>query len=502
MTPALPFYHREQQLADLDRLTRKPHQAAFLLVYGRRRVGKTRLLRQWAEHSGRPVFYWMAPRSATPDQLRTELVREFWRWAAEAGTEVEQAPRYDNWLDVFRAMRRLVAQQPAVIILDEFPWAAEADPTLPSRLQNAWDTLFSDSRVCFIISGSHISALEKLLASDAPLFGRFTAKLYVPPFEFAEITPFVPHYSVEKRLAVYAILGGVPDYLRRWDDGADLMTNVREIFLSDLSPYRNETDVLISDVLRRDSPDYGAVLTAVAQGAPDLAKIADATVLPSDRTFQVLETLIDLRLVERRLRASVHPERQHLARLARYSVADPFLRFYYRLIEPHRSYIAQQIYEPVLANFTDRLRPFVAATFEELCRTWTRAQRGTGRLPFDPEIVGSDWQSQAFQADVVAVNWHTRQVLVGEAKWGDQRVEVDEYRKVRARAEKVVAHLQREERLLGRKSTAAWAVHLALFSRRGGTLPTVKEATADGALQLTFAELAQDLQAGLPPPIR
>jgi len=78
-----------------------------------------------------------------------------------------------------------------------------------------------------------------------------TAKLYVPAFQFTEITPFVKRYSPEKRLAVYAIVGGVPDYLRRWNDRADLMDNVRDIFLSDLSPFRNESEILISDVLRR-----------------------------------------------------------------------------------------------------------------------------------------------------------------------------------------------------------------------------------------------------------
>src|SRR3972149_4922540 len=106
-------------------------------------------------------------------------------------------------------------------------------------------------RVCLFISGSHIHAMESLLKSDAPLFGRMTGKLFVPAFEFTEIAPFVERYSLEKQLAVYAIVGGIPDYLRRWDDRVSLMENVREIFLTDLSPFRNEAEILISDVLRR-----------------------------------------------------------------------------------------------------------------------------------------------------------------------------------------------------------------------------------------------------------
>ena len=289
MASPTPFFHREQELADLDRLTRRAGPS-LVLVYGRRRVGKTALLHHWTTRSGVPTFYWPAPRT-TPDNLRTELVRELWRWESP-DKETETAPRYDNWLDVFRALRRVVGQRKINVVLDEFPWAVESEPSLPSRLQAAWDHLFADSQVRMFISGSHISAMEALLRSDAPLFGRMTGKLYVPPFQFTEIAPFVHRYSLEKRLAVYASVGGVPDYLRRWDDRADLMTNIREIFLSDLSPFRNEAEILISDVLRRDSPDYEAILAAIARGAHELVDIATATLIAKDRTASVLATLV------------------------------------------------------------------------------------------------------------------------------------------------------------------------------------------------------------------
>jgi AAA+ ATPase superfamily predicted ATPase len=177
-------------------------------------------------------------------------VRELWRWESPE-REIETAPRYDNWLDVFRAMRRLAYTRRVNIILDEFPWAVKAERDPPPRLQAAWDSLFRDSQIRLFLAGSHISAMEALLKSEAPLFGRMTGKLYVPPFPFVQIKPFVPRYDAEKRLAVYAAVGGVPDYLRRWHDRTSLMQNIREIFLSDLSPFRNEADILISDVLLR-----------------------------------------------------------------------------------------------------------------------------------------------------------------------------------------------------------------------------------------------------------
>lgn len=488
--PTFPFYHREQQLADLNGLIRSDGPA-FVLVYGRRRVGKTYLLRYWAENSGLPYFYWVAPRT-TAENVRTDLVRELWRWETPE-REIETAPRYDNWMDVFRALRRVAGERRMIVILDEFPWAVESDPSLPSYLQAAWDSLFRDSQVCLFISGSHIHVMESLLKSDAPLFGRMSGKLFVPAFRFTEIAPFVKKYSLEKQLAVYSIIGGIPDYLRRWDDRAGMMENVREIFLSDLSPFRNETEILISDVLRRESSDYQAILSVVAKGNTELKDIATATQIDKDRAASVLTALIDLRLVEKRIRASVPVVQHDKARYARYYLADPFLRFYYRMVEPNRSYLAQQIYEPVLRNFTEQLRPFVAATFEDLCRAWTLAMGRTGRLSFFPEFVGSDWHAGEVQADVVSVNWREARVLIGEAKWGEGAIDLAVYRSLRERSQRVLAQMPNPK---------PWNTQLALFARRRFTPPVLTAAKEDGTVLVTFEQMVSDLISTPPRAIR
>ena len=487
---AVPFYHREQQLSDLNRLIRSKGPA-FVLVYGRRRVGKTYLLRHWAENSGLPYFYWVSPRT-TAENVRTDLVRELWRWEAPE-RQIETAPRYDNWTDVFRAIRRVAGERRMIVILDEFPWAVDSDPSLASYLQAAWDSLFRDSQVCLFISGSHIHAMESLLKSDAPLFGRMTGKLFVPPFQFHEIEPFIERYTLEKQLAVYSMIGGIPDYLRRWDDRASLMENVSQIFLSDLSPFRNETEILISDVLRRESTDYQAILSAVAKGNTELKDISSATLIGKDRAASVLTSLIDLRLVEKRIRASVPVTEHDKARYARYYLADPFLRFYYRLVEPNRSYLAQQIYEPVLRNFTEQLRSFVAATFEDLCRAWTLAMGSTGRLAFIPEYVGSDWHGGDVQADVVAVNWREARVLVGEAKWGQGAVDLAVYKLLLERSRRVLAQMPNQK---------PWNIQLALFARRRFTPPVVATAKDDGTILVTFEQMVSDLASITPAAIR
>ena len=480
---------REHELKTLEDLRVRP-DAALVLVYGRRRVGKTRLLQEWAKRSGLPAFYWEAPRT-TAENLRSSLAREFGRWAFGEGGA--RAPRYDDWADVFRAMAQHIAERPTIFIFDEFPWAVEGDESLPSYLKTAWDQLFTHSQLKLALTGSHISTMEKLLESDAPLFGRLTSKLYVRPLPFASVKPFIPRYDAEKRLAVYAIIGGVPDYLRAWDDQADLLTNIRAFFVSENSPYRNEQHVLIGDVLRRDTPDFEAVLDAIGKGYHDLDSISTYAVLPGHRAAHVLETLVEVRLVERRIRASVPPRQHEIARHARYFLSDPFLRFYYRFILPNRSQIAQGVYAALEKEFHDQLRAFVGATFEELCRTWTLIQARNGKLPFVPEFIGSDWGAR-HQADVVAVNWHTRQVLIGEAKWVIEDLDNKEWRKFLERAEHVVARLNKAAPVKGTKARPEWTRHLMLFCRRSVT-PMVRSAVKEADARIvTFDEMVKDLE--------
>ena len=158
------FVGRNRELEELNRIISR-RGAQFILVYGRRRVGKTTLLLRWTEGSGRPYVYWVATRD-TPAQVRFGFTRALWRWAHP---ESQAVPRFDTWEDVFETAAQLIGAQPVILILDEFSYAAESDPSLASHLQAAWDHLFKDSRVTVVLAGSHIGMMVDLMAYQAPL---------------------------------------------------------------------------------------------------------------------------------------------------------------------------------------------------------------------------------------------------------------------------------------------------------------------------------------------
>jgi hypothetical protein len=259
---------------------------------------------------------------------------------------------------------------------------------------------------------------------------------------------------------------------------------------------------LITDVVRRDSPDYEAVLESVGRGLHDSEAIATDTVLSSGRAANVLGRLVDLRLVERRIRASVPVTQHEQARHARYFLGDPFLRFYYRFVAPNRSRIALGLYEAIEHQVKAQLRAFVGATFEDLCRAWAVVQAQHQGLPFSPDFIGSDWGAQ-HQADVVAVNWRGHQVLIGEAKWTDEALDHQAWRAFLGRASKVIQRLKAADPARRPNQEAPdWEQHLVVFTRRGVTPAVKAEAKKANARILNFAEMVRDLERLPDKPIR
>jgi hypothetical protein len=312
--------------------------------------------------------------------------------------------------------------------------------------------------------------MESLLRSDAPLFGRMTGKLYVPPFQFTEIESFIKRYSLEKQLAVYAIIG-----IRIFAVGTiTLIRGERPQFLSTCRPSQRDRGV--------DLRCCGAIArlpgrAVISLGKRGVGRISATTLL--DKGAPPVVSTVDLRLIEKRIRASV-PSSSDKA-LMRVISWPSVPRFYTHGGDPI-DVRRPMIYEPILAT-SPNSDP--SATFEELCRTWTLHMGRAGRLPFIPEYVGSDWRGSEVQLDVMAVNWREGQVFVGEAKWGEGKVDHSVYTSLAERVQRALAYMPSEK---------PWTVHLALFARKGYTPAVVQAARTDGVQLLTFEQIVSDLR--------
>ena len=468
------FVDREQDLADLNQLLSR-RGAQFLIVYGRRRVGKTTLLTKWAAESGVPFVYWVASRN-TPMVLRQGLAEALGRLESP---QVE-VPLFPSWGALFQQIARTVGDRRVILILDEFPYAVEADPALPSELQNAWDHLFKGSNLFLVLAGSHVGMMDRLLRYQAPLYGRFTAHLAVEPMPFSATTGFFPHYTAAERVAVYGVLGGIPAYLERFDDSLTIKANVQAQIFDRTGMFRSEPFVLISDEVR-EPRNYMAILQAIAAGHHTIEAIAQAAGLQRTNVGgRYLQQLQALQLIERRVPATV--PRDHRTTLGRYYLKDNYLRFYFRFVEPNLDLLELGLVDELWEMVSSQMRAFIGQyAFEDLCREWVLIQARARRLPFHPQQVGSHWAADA-QVDVVAINWREKAILLGECKWGTERMDRAVVRELIARGPLVVP-----DRGQG------WSIHYAFFARAGFTEAAQAEAAQHNAVLVDLATLDRDL---------
>ena len=473
------FIDRQQELAFLNSLLerRRPGPAQMALLYGRRRVGKTALLRHWSAQAGIPATYWSAEKEPAALQRRK-------LYATLLGMPVHRAPIFESWADVWNATAELIGMQRRILILDELPYAAEADPAMLSALQHAWDHHFQASNLILVLCGSQVHTMEMLLSRQSPLFGRMTGQWRLQPLSFASLRQFLPNWSAEERVAGYAMVGGVPAYLEWLDPERSLTQNIREVMLAPGSMFVAEPAFLLYDEVR-DPNVYLAVIKAIGQGAHTLNDISNASLIDKAHLSAYLARLQELYLIERRLPATIPISGLNKSRLGRYHLSDPYFRFYFRFLAPFHDTLTFDP-ERVLAQVKEGLRAFVGQTaFEEIAREWVMRQGRAGQFPFEPETVGSHWNAAA-QVDVVAIHWREKQILLGECKWGQDGIDRQIARElIEQKTPKVLAALP--------DGGEGWKVHYALFARGEITTAARAEIQKLGGMIVDLERLDRDL---------
>lgn len=473
------FVDRGQELAFLDSLLsrRHPGPAQFVMLYGRRRVGKTALLSHWATRSGEDYAYWVAEKEVAPLQRRDLYARVI-------NAPMDEVPTFERWADLWRSVAEVLKGKRHILILDEFPYAADADPAMLSALQNAWDHRFKDSNVVIVLCGSHVRSMEALLAHQSPLFGRMTGQWELQPLSFSALHEFFPEWSASERVAAYASVGGVPAYLQWLDPERTLVDNIRHVILAPGGMFLAEPSFLLYDELR-DSRAHLAILKAIGAGHHTFSGIGNASLVERPHLSSYLATLQGLRLVERRLPATLPPAKRRESRKGRYYLRDAYFRFYFRFLAPSQ-YDAAFRPDKVQRNIQKGLQAFIGQTaFEELAREWVVKQAKERKLPFVLETVGSHWNGSA-QVDVVAIDWETRSILLGECTWsqnpmGQQTVED----LIAAKTPSVLRELPGEPR--------EWSLQHVFFARAGFTKGARDVAEAAQARLIDLDTLDTDL---------
>jgi uncharacterized protein len=405
------FIGRTQELARL-RDEFAASQASLLLIYGRRRVGKSALLREATKSIPRVLY--QATRVTTA--LNLEGLKE----------EIARSLGVDNpligigdWLGVLTYLARKAETTPGlVVVLDEFPYLADTEPALPSIVQKFWDSgAPQPGRLKLVLCGSMIAHMEDLLAERNPLYSRKTLALDVGPLPLRDATRFFPGYSAEEKLVAYAIFGGIPFYLQLCNPALPLDQNVKELLLTNAAPLVDEPTVLLQSELR-EIQRYASILAAIADGCTKLGEITGRVrdIGDSSRLTSYMERLQRMRLVRAVQSMDAGPK----SRDRRYFITDSLMSFWHRFVRPNMSSVTQGFGSAVWQHrITPHLDKFMRGAFEEICREHARSY-SQERLPAPAQEIGQVWGAD-YNIDLTG-QLLDRSVLYGECRWSKNEV--------------------------------------------------------------------------------
>ncbi len=477
------FVGRNKELGILRQMLASP-KAEFAIVYGRRRIGKTRLMTAFLEQNPNiPAMYWMATTHNEVFQLR-DFSRAIWQHDSRLSDVAAFDFSFQDWEDALYHLADLVEQdgRPHLIILDEFTYLLRNQPAISSVFQKVWDHRFSHiPQLKLILTGSHIGMMAREVFSyQAPLYGRSTVQMRLRPLSYGALCDLFPARDATERVAIYAVTGGVPAYMELFTRTDRFVSALRDVCLVDGGIMLSDPAVIIYEQLN-EPQTYESILAAASAGFHSWSDIAKMVGLADTQIGPYLKLLQELELLERRSPVLAKPTNKK----GRYFVKDHFLRFYYRFIVPQRGAIERGYQEAATKKIWAELRGFIGEhVFEELCREWVWAAAMSGQLDFVPEQVGSFWRryrGQGVQLDVVAAAPREKWLLIGEAKWGVGEVQ----RQV------LTDLIKRSQRMP--QVADGWQTQYVLFAREGFTDATVDAALEMGVTLVALSKLEEDL---------
>lgn len=427
------FVGRERELATLRGLA-DSGRFTMAVVYGRRRIGKTALLEEFCK--GRRTLFFTATVALDVENLRnfTAVTLDFF------GEELPWGS-FPGWKEAFSYVARKAAEQqgdPFVFVFDEFPYAAAANPALPSILQNAIDHEFSSTMVTMILCGSNEGFMEsEVLSYKAPLYGRRNAQIHLQPFTLTDAVRLMPSGTTwEDKVDYYAVLGGTPYYLREINPDKTFAENVASLFFNPDGILYGETHMLLREELRNPMT-YLSVLNAIAAGNNTFKTIGDAVRKDRTAVAPYVNTLAGLGIVEREVPFGEDPV---TSKKGLWHIRDPFFDYWFRFVSPAIPMI-ERGRGASLARAGSQgpaFETYVGARFEDMCMQWLLEPSVEGRLPFEPMRAGRWWGNdpaakEQTDIDLVVDSPVERRLLLGECKWRNHVDETEAVERLKAR---------------------------------------------------------------------
>jgi len=422
------FYGRNSEMKKLNEMYNSEN-FEFAVIYGRRRVGKTTLIREFVKDKN--AIFFAASESTSDDNLLS---------LSRCIGGRSDAPVYQDYECALSALFNMATHERLVFVIDEYPYLAESHKAISSLLQIAIDHNRDNTKIMIILCGSSMSFMEnQVLGYKSPLYGRRTAQFKILPFTFFESLHFLKGFSTVDRATIYGVTGGIPEYLNKINPNKDVRANIIDLFLTSSGHFFEEPTNLIKQELREPST-YNVIVESIASGASRLNEIATKSKLESNKCAKYLSSLISLGLVRKE-----YPYGETVSKRSIYRLEDNMFRFWYRFVFTNVSAITVGLGEAVYDNEVEpQLNAYMGLIFEDICKQWLFEQAKKNALPFFIGSMGRWWGTdsatrQQVEIDIMAAKKDN--AIFAECKWKNAPVDIDVLDALRQKSE-IFSHLK------------------------------------------------------------
>ncbi|SDZ14881.1 ATP-binding protein [Tindallia californiensis] len=410
------FIDREEEWKFLEDEYRR-EGSSLVVLYGRRRVGKTELATEFIKQKNALYFLATEERELQNRNAFQHAVAEF------CDHELLKNSRVDNWEILFKTLLAEAKSEKLIVVIDEFQYLGKSNPSFPSILQKIWDTSLKDANMMLILCGSLISMMEsQALSYDSPLYGRRTGQIRLKQIPFSKYHEFFPEKKRRELIEYYAVTGGVPKYIELFYAEKDIYSAIDKNVLSRQSFLYDEPNFLLQHEVS-EVGSYFSVIKTIAAGHHKLSKIAGNLELKQTGLTKYLKTLMDLDIVEREV--PVTEENPERSKKGLYRLKDNFLLFWFKFIYPNLRYIESGQKELVMKKIrTNLVDGHISYIYESICaeKMWQLSAEKKWKFTFDK--VGRWWNNDT-EIDIVAYDREGADIIFGECKYWSNKVGIN-----------------------------------------------------------------------------
>lgn len=460
------FVGRERELAVLEKLYASG-RFEMPVVCGRRRVGKTRLIGEFID--GKRSVYFQARRTNAKANL------DMLSAAISSSMTGGVAGSFESFDAAFDALAALARTERLVVVIDEFPYLAQAEPGISSLLQDKIDHVFkNETQLMLILCGSSLSFMEEqVLGYQSPLYGRRTAQMKISPLDFFTMQDFFRGTSAQDAAVMYGVTNGVPAYMEMVDSAKSVAENIRNLFLEPEGYLYEEPGNLLLQECR--SPEqYDAVVQAIARGRSRLSEIATLAHIPESNTRTYLKKLESIGIVKREM-----PFDDDSSKKVVYSLEDAMFRFWYRFVPQNIGLVENGMSQAAFARIEPGISEFMGPVFERMCAQWIVRQAKAGKFDVAPAAMGRWWgtdpRTKSQEEVDIVVSDQAGALALCECKWCNEPCGADVAKKLVSRSELFRADTKK----------------LLVFSKSGFTAGCVEYAAQRSDMKLiSFEDMA------------